>query len=409
MLELSENETRHISTLSVCDIEFLKKDHAKHLRIIDETSLCIRTSSYVGMIQLPSKNEIRILPKIKVSNLLYMISYTHSLVNFNYYDKKQITKIKSPLEIYIIIFLNWIELLVKKGLSKSYLSKTVKSSFIKGKLSITKSILSPEIPYCTYDKITNSTIENKILKSMLKLLLFKLLNSDDLGYGFDSRNKVKIKKRLLLYLEAFKKVEDIILHPLLFKDIKYSRNNYYYKDIIELSELIFTNTFISDKSGSKTFTGFLVDMNKVFEKFVFKVLQYNLSANNVSTKSVLSLTGAHADPRVPYEKPDIIIDNELVIDVKYYKEPLTRANKYRSEHLQQIKSYMYSNNLNGVLVYPENEKSYDSINETFQIPKSHLKVKIITFRLYPELEEFVKYIDIFIRNIENHFTSRTRI
>jgi 5-methylcytosine-specific restriction enzyme subunit McrC len=356
---------------------------------------------------------VKIEPKIGITNLLYMISYTYSLPSYSNYDYYKPTKIKSPLELYIKVFLDWMAILLKKGLSKSYEPIFQKSAFIKGRIDMAKSKLNFDKPFCRFNHTTFSNPENKVIKATLKFILFKILNNNELIYAFESSRKVKKENigRIMKYFESFKQIEDIILHQSVFTKIKYHPNNVHYKSIIELCELIYSNSYLTTTNtrGSKIFSGFIVDMNKVFEKFIFKILQYKLLRNKVFSKTIPSLISVQPDKRVPREKPDIIIDGEMVIDAKYYQRPLKRSETYWNSNIQQIKSYMYSTNLNGLLVYPENGLSQDSLNEEYTLPNSCLKIKILTIPLYHELPVFISKIDLFVTNVTKHFSSNTCI
>lgn len=82
----------------------------------------------------------------------------------------------------------------------------------------------------------------------------------------------------------------------------------------------------------------------------------------------------------------------IVIDTKYYKEPLTSRNDYgnaenqriRSNHLYQIFTYLaYSTYLNpskhhaGLLLYPEKHKSIDHVVKSIH---GKIRVKTLNFR-----------------------------
>lgn len=414
MMELQEHgKPRVITSLSVKDIEFLLKHHSTHLEIRNDEKLWIKPKSYVGMIQLPSLKIITIEPKIGIPNLMYMISYTYSLPTYSNYYYYKPTKIKSPMELYIKVFLDWLEILLKKGLSKSYLPRLEKSAFIKGKIDISKSISNYEKAVCCYNHITFSNQENKIIKATLKFILFKILNSNEHIYAFESKKKVKNDniRRIMQYFESFNKIEDMLLTRSVFSKIKYRPNNIHYKNIIELCELIYSNSYLTSSTtkGTKIFSGFIVDMDAVFEKFIFKILQYNFLRNKVFSKKIPSLISVNLDRRVPEEKPDIIIDGEMVIDAKYYRGPLKRNGKLWNNNIQQIKSYMYSTNLNGLLVYPENESSNDSFIDCYTLPNSSLKLKILTIPLYYDLPVFISKLDLFVANVKKHFSSNSGI
>jgi hypothetical protein len=92
--------------LTDSDVAHLVSQHGKHVKLEPcGRKWKVRSGSYVGLIRLPSGQEIAVRPKVRVANLLYIISYTHNLVDFKYLDKKQVDKNDSLLEICPIVLL----------------------------------------------------------------------------------------------------------------------------------------------------------------------------------------------------------------------------------------------------------------------------------------------------------------
>jgi len=163
IIELKEFENISIP-LENSDLLFLKKFHYKHLRIkqISKNEYDIKANSYIGLIELPSKIRIVVKPKIKITNLLYIISFTYDLLKFKNFNKNDVTNNSSLIDIYIIVFINWLEILIKKGLSKSYQTENERINSIKGKIRITENLIKSEKIFCEFDELTVSTKENQI-------------------------------------------------------------------------------------------------------------------------------------------------------------------------------------------------------------------------------------------------------
>lgn len=96
----------------------------------------------------------------------------------------------------------------------------------------------------------------------------------------------------------------------------------------------------------------------------------------------------------PVIEPDIVIENKLVIDTKYYRDILGSNNKFHSSNLYQIITYMNAFNLPGLLLYPQFSIPY---NETFKVDQRNIHIKTINLgqsrnELFYELFNFTEYI-----------------
>ena len=87
----------------------------------------------------------------------------------------------SIYEIYIRIYINEVDLLVKKGLKSNYVFCSENIHKIKGKLNIkkhiTKNIAHKEKFYCNFCDFKLNRPENRIIKSTLLKIYFKSENS----------------------------------------------------------------------------------------------------------------------------------------------------------------------------------------------------------------------------------------
>lgn len=359
------NEHSEITTeLSSDEVSYLLQFHTKHIKLssISAKSFKVSSNAHVGLIKLPTSKIITIKPKVPINNLLFMLSYAHEFANFNYEDYKNLSNDLTLYELYIIVLLNWSETLFRKGLYREYVICNNRISGIKGKYLINQNIASNDKFWCEYDEITTSTIENQIIKSTLFNAL-KLPLSEN------------TYRRILLLIRLLSDISCINLSKKTFQNISYHRLNFHYKSIISLCKLIFENSILSDNEGAHPFSGFIVDMNKIFEKFVLRYLQSKLSEEYIHPGSKTDWA-VPKDAYLPALKPDIVIDGKCLIDTKYYSSPLGDNNKLHSSHLYQMLTYMNAYKLSGVLVYPENNISINNKYST-----NHLNISIKTINL----------------------------
>jgi 5-methylcytosine-specific restriction enzyme subunit McrC len=385
-MQIFEHENIKVS-IDLKDIVYLNIYHSSHLAVkqINDHEVELKANSFVGKIVLPSKKEIVIKPKIKINNLLYMISYTYELVNFKNTENRKLNENDALIQIYIIVFLNWIENLFKKGLYKSYQDFTVELSGIKGKIKLNESLTKRNKLVCEFHDISFSNEENKIIKATL---LF-IINQKQI--------EEHIRQRALIFYRLLKEVSSVQLTKSSFKKININRLNNHYKPIIELCELIFNNLKLTDDRDKTLFTGYMVNMNNVFEKFLLKALQKKMKNEYVSGSSKNNWTDFASDDNLPQIKPDILVKNKAIIDAKYYKTPFTSKGNYISGNIYQIITYLKAYKLSkGFLVYPEPE-NLQVIDSSYQIDS--MNFNIFSIPLNKEIQDMENALDYLVKRI----------
>lgn len=396
VIELQENKSYRKFIFSGEDFIFLTSKHKREIRITQgKTIQIVKTTPYVGLISLPSGTKIYIKPKMPIRNLFYVISYTHEILSFNYYDKKQITKISSPIEIYIVVILNWIELLQKKGLYRGYVKRREKTFQIRGKVYATGLVSVEPSLLCEYEDLSYNVLENQILKSILNYIKkrFKLNESS------------RINIRLSKYLTLFNEISEVGLSQNIFNKVKYNSLNYHYKTVIELAQLVFSKSYLYDEQGGFDFSGYLTNMNQVFQHFIYKILIKELPEFNIFHELVVDwLEPENKNTPTLRKRPDILIKEQLVIDTKYYANPLRDSKTFRDEHLNQIYTYMNIVKLNGLIIYPENKSILEKMN-VYDTPNGY-RLFILSFPINSRLDDFEKAIKEFVNKVKLCFTHK---
>ena len=396
MIDLTEHRTYRSMNLSIEDIEFLKKNHAKHVKIKDENVLEIETSSYVGFIKLPSGQTLKISPKIPIRNMLYMIAYSYDLksLSLNYIEKRKTTQINSPIELYIMVLIDWVDVIIRKGIYKKYEQHQEVTSNPRGKILVDESMVLFGKVACQYGCITYQNVENRIIKSTL-LFLIKKFNISDNG----------LRKRIKSILLKLSEIEPIALNKKIFDSVIFNSYNVNYKNTISLCKVLYSGMFLEDTKGDKSFSGFVVNMNVLFEKFILKVLQRLIPEEIIKPTTHndwLEPIEGSDNNIIPEIRTDIVIKNKLVLEAKYYKSPLNKSGKLNRENLSQLISYMNAENVNGILVYPQIEESFN--DQHFKVKGTTHSLKIISIPLSYELSKFNEFINQFTKKVKDSFT-----
>lgn len=221
-------------------------------------------------------------------------------------------------------------------------SKNLKS--YKGHLNIQKHIKTNLVNqsrfFCTYRKLTmNNTINQTIRYT------FSVLNEHGVGGALNDIASYDRK------LESFG-VSCPEIKPDAIDGVKYTRMNFVYSPVMEFSKAIISRHFAEIKSNAskQADTAFFIDMAELWEMYLLRILQNNLSDDysvyspNLSTGAFLLEDGFRSI------RPDIIIEKNhqaiMIIDAKYkrYKTLGKTAQEFSAvsrEDLYQMTTYLY--------------------------------------------------------------------
>ncbi len=309
------------------------------------------TSHYVGFYSSEIKNtkygnlqiNIEIKPRFGNGIFNYLISYTYGI----YLPKSEFSSNKNRNNNLWLIAMMW-KATLEKAMTKSQIPKEYKAyekniSNFKGQLKISKHIKHNLVDkskfYCKYRKLTMDTAINQTIRHTYRLLVKKqkglsgILRSiaeyDAMLQSFGVQNK------------------DMSISEI--KNIKYSKLNFHYKKVMELSSLIIkSESAKSDPSVSdnNSFSYFL-DVAELWENYLLKVLQKNLPEYNIYSPNERG--GEYLlEDNYRQIRPDIIIKEKgkviAVLDAKYkFYNKLGATAKYgiSRDDLYQMSTYLY--------------------------------------------------------------------
>ncbi|HAA85636.1 MAG TPA: hypothetical protein DCE14_04695 [Kosmotogaceae bacterium] len=301
----------------------------------------LEASNYVGSFSAGGV-QFQINPKIPVNNLFYIISKVYDLVEVKPLD--QLVHLSASYELieYLLrLLLEETERLLRQGLFSRYLAFCDRLNVIRGKL-IMKTLAQrswdiSEIE-CAFHEYTPDVLENQLVLSALnnaaKIPTVRIFSSS----VSNVINKLwAVSDRKL----TGKDVDKVI----------FNRLNNRYKKVLTLARFFLDNIGLKDESGGQHVRGFFIDMNKLFEKYVERLLKEK-QWGNIQIKTQHSEQFAR-QPDITV-KPDIIFFEDdlprLIIDVKY-----KRSNKPSSEDIYQMNAYADQFDTDVVLVYPTDE------------------------------------------------------
>lgn len=329
-------------------VKFNEKNDNKYYTIIHKG---IKFNSYVGVIQIGGLT-IEILPKADNNNsnseeqkkkwhnvLLDMLKVCKQIKADNISETALKKKYNSILEVYFEMYLNEIEELIQKGLIKKYRRVQENQLALKGKLvftkNIQKNIVHKERFYCEHQVYDKDHLLHQILYKGLKIL-----------DSFITGNLKDKLNRVLYHFSDFKEVNINAPH---FSKIIPNRKTQPYNKAIDIAKMIILNYSPNLNSGNDNMLTLLFDMNKLWEEYVYRILQknkregYSISPQNSTrfweTKKI---------------KPDIVISYDKKIFIIDTKWKIVSSYKPSDDDLKQMFAYnLYWKAEKSILLYPK--------------------------------------------------------
>ncbi len=326
-------------------VKFNELHQNKYFAIIHKG---IRFTSYVGVIQIGGLT-IEILPKADNNENADKNLWQNVLLNMLKVCKKiQVDSISetqlrkryhSILDVYFELYLNEIELLIKKGLIKKYRKNQSNQTALKGKLlfaqNIHQNLVHKERFYCehqVYDK--NHLLHQILYKGLLVLKTF-------------AKDTLKDKLNRLLF--EFQGFEDINIHKKQFDKIIIYRKNQDYQKAIEIAKIIILNYSPSLNYGNENLLTLLFDMNLLWEEYIFRILQ-----KHKTEEIQVSFQNSDRFWENKRIRPDIVLktkDETFVIDTKW---KIVEANNPSDDDLKQMFVYnLHWDAEKTLLLYPK--------------------------------------------------------
>ena len=314
--------------------------------------------NFVGTIPLDDF-QIEILPKIPlVENNIEAekIRFLEILQSIDYFKEKIFSNSKieiidtSILEIFIYLFIEEVEKIVKKGLIYKYVDKNENLNIFKGKLDINNHIRynfsHKEKFFMKFDEFSVKSLENIIIKLSIQKLKKVSINP---------KNKENLNK-IGHHFENVSILENSIEN---LKYLTFDRMNDYYKNAIQWTKIFLNNqssSIFSTNNGE--IPSILFPMETIFENYIANKLvniiqekSYNQLAikvqdNSCSIFSSISLNNVKIDNNILRIRPDIVIKNKdakeiFILDTKWkILNKLDDKFKISTEDVYQMLAYV---------------------------------------------------------------------
>ncbi|WP_233707542.1 McrC family protein [Helicobacter bizzozeronii] len=240
----------------------------------------------------------------------------------------------SLLDIFVHMFLEECQQLIKRGLKCDYLRTTKNRTFLKGKLEIAKhlkhNLVHKERFYTTSNEYSLDVPPNRLIKATLKHLKTLALSP---------RTQAKFNPVWFVF-------EEISPTPDTAIDADFAKSEHAtrfreYQSLLAWCHLFLRQTFLTPYSGVDQAHAFLFPMEKLFESFVGHWLQRSVKGYSVSlqeeNREYLMEDENFRDYSALF--PDIVLKNDeeiLILDTKWKVE---KDKKVEKSDLYQMWAY----------------------------------------------------------------------
>ena len=209
-------------------------------------------------------------PRIPIKNIYYMLCYAWNVLEKSDDIYLGSEKFDNVYNLLARIYISGLSNLIKRGFNRYYNQENEAISTLKGKINISDSIKSQTFyngsMICQFDEFSKDIKLNQIIKTTINILI----KSPHLDLNL--RNKL-LKIRL-----HFSDIKTIAFSKMLFSSLRYNRNNYHYRMLINISELIYYGLITNEDNNDILFLDFVRDnqMAKLYEKFVLNFYKRHL-------------------------------------------------------------------------------------------------------------------------------------
>ncbi len=331
------------------------------------------SQGWVGYIPITPDFHIILKPKVPLHNLFGMLEYAYNLRSFRFLDG--LVNCESLQEFYNCLVNILVQKILdrgRKGFYRTYLPKTENLTYIRGRLNIQQVMQKPwDVRLkCDYQEHTANIPDNQILAWTLFIIGRSGLCSEKVA---PTVAKAFHLLQGLVNLQPFKSSDCV--------DRKYHRLNEDYQPLHALCRFFLDNIGASHQQGNYSMLPFLIDMAKLYEKFVAEWLKFHLPSNlRVKEQEKVDIIGDKISCRI-----DLVI-----YEVKTQKVVCILDTKYKldsspsPDDTHQVVAYAtYKKCHKAILVYPQ--KLTNSINEF--AGDSEVRLRSLTFALDSDLEK----------------------
>lgn len=340
----------------------------------------LRSHQYVGIIRL-SETEIIIEPKTTTNNLSYILSTVYKLIDW----QNKISSCSSIKELSLLVllaFLDSLKVLINQGLNQNYQEIKDSSQTIRGRIDFANQFKENPVHLiqhsCEYTEISIDSLENQVLKLALTEISAICKQEKEL---------INLFSQIYPY---FNLVKSISFTKINFEQLIFNRLNAHYKLPLALAKMILEFSSPNLKDGLKQFPTFLIDMNKLFERYIAEELkgfcQHDLQLDYQTSNYLDINQQLKIIPDLILRRADQVL---AIIDTKY------QIHEVNNNYYQILAYCLAYQSCQGILIYPNWEKE----NNIIYIKNSSVSISCVGIVLDKSIKELKSSIEQIINSI----------
>jgi len=328
---------------------------------------------WVGHIPVTSEFHFAFQPKVALGNLFRMLEYAYDLESFRFLDG--LIDCQSLEEFYerlANILAKRVLDRGRKGFYRAYVPETAQLPYVRGRLDVQQAIQSPQQIklQCHYQQHTADVEENQILAWTLLVIARS-------GICREERALPTVRRAY----QALQRLVTVQPHsPTVCVNRLYTRLNDDYRPMHSLCRFFLEQSGPGHRLGDHTMLPFLVDMARLYERFVAKWLKAHLPPElHLETQERVNIgeTGSlYFDIDLVLSEVDTGL-TRCVLDTKYKD-----SGKSAPDDIHQMISYAHTKGCSeAILVYPT------PLKQPFDETIRGIRVRSLTFSLDDDLEQ----------------------
>ncbi|MDE2668477.1 MAG: hypothetical protein OXI51_02355 [Chloroflexota bacterium] len=241
----------------------------------EENAYTLRPGSTVGAVEIGGLS-VSIHPKIDVSRVLYLASYAMGAFRLRH---EPFTFAEAPDLVGALVsaFVSAAQKAFARGLLHGYRTQEEALYTVRGRIAFAEQIRRRfDVPLpveVRYDEFTEDIEANRLVKAAATLLGTLRVEHEASRHGLRHIASTLANVSLVRY------------PPHDIPEVAFDRLNGHYREVVELSRLVLRHaSFEADRGGVRA-SGFLIDMNVVFQEFVTRSLRETLALSERGFRS----------------------------------------------------------------------------------------------------------------------------
>jgi 5-methylcytosine-specific restriction enzyme subunit McrC len=311
-------------------------------RRVQDDQYVLNPNQYVGIVTLPSGRRLESYPKVPVRNLFYMLAVAFNLPSPFRDELAKYAQLDEILEFVVSFFADLVERRLDQGLYRSYVEQEDNLTTVRGRILFAEDVRRNYVlrhRTCSrYTEFSWDIPENQIIRQVTYLL-----------GGWELRGN--LRRRLHRLDGALTEITPVNLPASMISRFQYNRLNEDYRQLHQFCRLFLEGASLSEESGPFDFQTFLIDMNKLFERFVAQILLERALDDMVIDDQVPVYLGYK---RKVLMRPDIVVsEGETVVVVADCKYKRLEPDEFKNHDIYQMLAYCTATRVQrGLLIYP---------------------------------------------------------